>query len=68
MGLEDIRKYFGYLMVAGGLFIIIILIYTTVLISRYALKKPQNIKKSYAEEEPVTPIPSPTVIQRIKIE
>ncbi|MBI5127320.1 hypothetical protein HZA76_02585 [Candidatus Roizmanbacteria bacterium] len=68
MDLEDIKKYFGYLMIVGGLFVVIFLIYTTFLISRYALKKPQNIKKSYAEEEAVTPIPSPTAIQRIRIE
>ncbi len=68
MDLDEVKKFFSYFLLAGGLFIVVILIYTTVLISRYALKKPQNIKKSYAEEEVITPILSPTAIQRIKIE
>lgn len=66
MNIDEIKKYFNYLMIAGGLFIIVILIYTTFLISRYAQKK-QTIKKSYAEEE-INPPPSLTPIQRIKIE
>lgn len=63
MDLDEIKKYFSYFLIAGGLFVVVILIYTTFLISRYALKKPQNIKKGYADEKPITPIPSPTIFQ-----
>ncbi|KKP66915.1 MAG: hypothetical protein UR68_C0004G0009 [Candidatus Roizmanbacteria bacterium GW2011_GWA2_35_19] len=51
---------------ACGLLVVVMMVYTTLLISRYAQEE-QRIKESYAEEENMTPTPVPTIIQRIRI-
>jgi len=64
--IDTLKKYFSYFLMACGLLVVVMMVYTTLLISRYAQEE-QRIKESYAEEENMTPTPVPTIIQRIRI-
>ncbi len=57
--MEKVKKFFWLFLTALGLFVIIFLIYSIVLINRYAREK-QEIKKGYAEED-MTPTLSPPI-------
>jgi len=50
MDFEPIKKFFSLFLTALGLFVFIAIIYSVILVSQYALKKPEKISESFADE------------------
>ena len=61
MDFDGVKKFFSLFLAALGIFVLIFIAYTMVIVSRIAQdkKKKQDIKKSYADEY-VSPRISPT--------